>query len=101
MASTFSLSADYWKTLEITQQDIDTLHTHLFEIETPLTAHDLTPILIGSRIRLEMDAERKKREAGGKVYLPSAHYVVGDDVVFPVMRLVKRKSNGNSPRAES
>ncbi len=97
MASTFSLSADYWKTLEITQQDIDTLHTHLFEIETPLTAHDLTPILIGSCIRLEMDAERKKREAGGKVYLPSAHYVVGDDVVFPVMSWSKGKVTATRP----
>ena len=97
MASTFSLLADYWKTLEITQQDIDTLHTHLFEIETPLTAHDLTPILIGSRIRLEMDAERKKREAGGKVYLPSVHYVVGDDVVFPVIGWSKGKVTATRP----
>ena len=66
MASTFSLPADYWKKLEITRQDIDTLHTHLFEIETPLTAHDLAPILIESRIRWEMDVERKEREFGGK-----------------------------------
>ena len=52
MASTFSLPADYWKTLEITRQDVETLHTHLFEIETPLTAHDLAPILIESRIKV-------------------------------------------------
>ncbi len=97
MASTFSLSADYWKTLEITKQDIDTLHTHLFEIETPLTAHDLSPILIESRIRLEMDAERKERESGGKVYLPSVRYVVGDDVVFPALGWTKGKVTATRP----
>ena len=38
MASTFSLPADYWKTLEITKQDVEILHTHLFEAEAPLTS---------------------------------------------------------------
>jgi len=103
MASTFSLSADYWKSLEITKQDIDTLHTHLFEIETPLTAHDLAPILIESRIRLEMDAERKERESGGKLYLPSVRYTVGDDVVFPALGWTKGKVTatraGRNPEA--
>ncbi len=62
MASTFSLPADYWKTLEITKQDVETLHTYLFEAETPLTAHELAPILIETRVKMEMNAERKKRE---------------------------------------
>ena len=97
MASTFSLPADYWKKLEITKQDIDTLHTHLFEIETPLTAHGLAPILIESRIRWEMDAERKERESGGKAYLPSARYVVGDDVVFPGLGWTKGKVTATRP----
>jgi hypothetical protein len=97
MASIFSLPADYWKKLEITKQDIDTLHTHLFEIETPLTAHDLASILIDSRIRWEMDAERKERESGGKAYLPSARYVVGDDVVFPGLGWTKGKVTATRP----
>ena len=97
MASTFSLPADYWKTLEITKQDVETLHTYLFEAETPLTAHELAPVLVETRVKMEMDAERKKRESGGKIYLPNASYAVGDDIVFPNMSWAKGKVLATRP----
>src|SRR6202142_3039136 len=97
MASTFSLPADYWKTLEITKQDVETLHTYLVEIETPLTARDLTPILIESRVKLELDAEHHKRESGGKMFVPNARYAVGDDVLFPSMGWAKGKVTAPGP----
>ncbi len=97
MASTFSLPADYWNTFEITQQDVETLHTYLFEIETPLSAHDLAPILVDARIKMEIEAERKKREAGGKIYMPSARYVVGENLVFPGMSWVKGTVTATRP----
>ncbi|HUI88937.1 MAG TPA: hypothetical protein VLX61_09445 [Anaerolineales bacterium] len=103
MASTFSLPADYWKTLEISKQDVENLHTYLFEIETPLTAHDLAPVLIESRIKAELEAERAKRESGGKIYLPSTRYMVGDHIVFPAMAWAKGKVTatraGRNPEA--
>ena len=97
MSGTFSLPADYWNTLEITKQDVETLHTYLFEIETPLAAHDLAPVLVETRIKAEIDAERKKRESGGKTYLPNARYSVGDDVVFPNMGWTKGKVTATRP----
>lgn len=97
MASIFSLPADYWKTLEITKQDVEILHTHLFEIETPLTARDLSPVLIESRVKAEIEAERKKRESGGKIYLPNARYAIGDDVVFSGMGWAKGKVTATRP----
>ncbi|HEY9151368.1 MAG TPA: hypothetical protein VIN60_00670 [Anaerolineales bacterium] len=97
MASTFSIPDEYWKTLEITKQDIETLHTHLFEIETPLTAHDLASVLIENRVKSEIEAERTKRESGGKMYLPNAHYAVGDDVLFPSMGWAKGKVMATRP----
>jgi hypothetical protein len=97
MASTFSLPADYWKTLEITKHDVETLHTHLFEIETPLTARDLTAVFVDARIKMEIDAERKKRESGGKIYVPSARYAVGDNVIFPTMSWVAGKVTATRP----
>ena len=97
MASTFSLPADYWKTLEITKSDVETLHTYLFEIETPLTARDLTSVLIEARVKTEVNAERKKRESGGKIYLPNARYAVGEDVLFPSMGWAKGKITATCP----
>ena len=97
MASTFSLPADYWKTLEITKSDVETLHTYLFEIETPLTARDLTSVLIDARVKTEIDAERKKRKSGGKIYLPNARYAVGEDVLFPSMGWAKGKITATRP----
>jgi len=103
MASTFSLPADYWKSLEITRQDVEILHTYLFEIETPLTAHDLTTVLVEARVKTEIDAERRKRESGGKIYVPNARYAVGDNIVFPGMNWVRGKVKtarpGRNPEA--
>jgi len=97
MASTFSLPPDYWKTLEITKQDIETLQTYLFEIETPLTIRDLASVLIEKRIKVEMDFVRKERESGGKTYLPSTQYLVGEDIVFPALGWVKGKVTATRP----
>ncbi|HUH99027.1 MAG TPA: hypothetical protein VLZ89_16825 [Anaerolineales bacterium] len=97
MASTFSLPAEYWQTLEITKQDVEALHTYLFEIETPLTAHDLTPVLIGSRLRLETEAERSKRESGGKTFLPGDRHTIGDHLVFPSLGWAKGKVTALRP----
>ncbi len=97
MASTFSLPADYWKTLEITKQDVEILHTHLFEAEAPLTARELTSVLVETRIKMEIDAERKKRKSGGKIYLPNAHFSIGDDIVFPGLSWAKGKVTATRP----
>lgn len=83
MAGTFSLSSDYWKTLQVTSQDVEVLHTHLFEIETPLTARDLALIFIETRVKSERDARMKERQAGGRTFLPRDKFNAGDDLVFP------------------
>jgi hypothetical protein len=46
---------------------------------------------------MEMDAERKKRESGGKIYLPNTRYEVGDDIVFPNMSWAKGKVLATRP----
>ena len=91
MASTFSLPADYWKTLEITKQDVEILHTYLFEAEAPLTAHELTSVLIEAQIKMEIEAERRKHESGRKIYTPNARFSIGDDIVFPGLSWAKGK----------
>lgn len=85
MASEPIISIDYWKNLQITNQDIEFLHNHLFEIETPLTTRELIGVLIHERYHVENLAVQKRRQAGGKSYFPKESYQAGDELVFPAL----------------
>ena len=83
MAGDSFTSIEYWNDLQINRQDVEYLHTHLFEQETPLTTRELAAVLVNERIRIERLAEQKRRQAGGKTYLPKEAFQVGDDIVLP------------------
>ncbi len=85
MASKFSLPPDYWTNLQITQQDTESLHTYLFENETPLTTRDLAAVFVANRIKAEEDQRSRQRQAGGKTYFPREKYSAGDELVFPAL----------------
>lgn len=85
MASDYTTS-EYWENLQINRQDVEYLHTYLFERETPLNAHELMSVLVGERIRAERFSERQRLQAGGKTYLPKESYGVGDQLVFPALK---------------
>lgn len=85
MKGSFSLPADYWKTLRITKQDVESLHAHLFEIETPLTTSDLASVFVEMRIRAEREAQIKQRQGGSNAYLPKERYKAGDELVFQAL----------------
>jgi hypothetical protein len=85
MVSEPLISTNYWTDLQITQQDVEYLHNHLFELETPLTARELVAVLINERVRAERLATQQRRQAGGKVYLPKESYQVGDNLIFPAL----------------
>src|SRR5919197_489758 len=94
MVSDPLISTDYWTDLQITQQDVEYLHNHLFELETPLTARELVPVLIEERIRLERLALQERRQTGGKTYLPKEAYEVGDELIFPALNWKHGKVTG-------
>lgn len=83
MVSDPLISTDYWTDLQITPQDVEYLHNHLFELETPLTARELVSVLVDERIRVERLAVQQRRLSGGKTYLPKESYQVGDELIFP------------------
>jgi hypothetical protein len=85
MVSDPLISTDYWADLQITRQDVEYLHNHLFELETPLTARELVSVFIDERIRAERQATQQRRQAGGKTYRPKESYQVGDDLIFPAL----------------
>src|SRR5512143_3599585 len=85
MASAYSLPEDYWSKLQITRQDVDSLQAYLFELETPMTTHDLASVFITQRLKAEQDARAKQREAAGRIYLPKDNHEVGEDLIFPAL----------------
>lgn len=85
MSSTVSLPTDYWINLQITRQDVESLQTHLFEVETPLTVHDLATVFVAGRIKAERDARTKQRQGTGKTFLPKEKYTQDDELVFPAL----------------
>ena len=85
MVSDPLISTDYWTDLQITRQDVEYLHNHLFEHETPLTARELVSVFVDERIRAERLAMQQRRQASGKTYLPKESYQVGDELVFPTL----------------
>lgn len=85
MASDPIISKDYWKDLKITKQDIEFLHNHLFEIETPLATREMVKVLIHERYRAENLAVQERRQSGGKIYLPKDIYQPEDELVFPAL----------------
>jgi hypothetical protein len=85
MAGAFSFPTDYWSSIQITRQDVESLHAHLFDVETPLTAHDLATEFVAQRIKAEQDARVRQREAAGRIYLPKEKHSPGEDLVFPAL----------------
>jgi hypothetical protein len=101
MVSDPLISTDYWTDLQITQQDVEYLHNHLFELETPLTAGELVTVLIDERIRVERQVVQERRQSGGKTYLPKDAYQVGEELIFPALNWkhgrVTNVRNGTNP----
>jgi len=85
MASAFSLPKTYWSSLQVTPQDVENLHTFLFERETPLTTKDLSVEFVDQRVKAERLVEENKQKAGGKTFLPKEKYQIGDELVFPAL----------------
>lgn len=85
MAGAFSLPNDYWLSLQVTPQDVENLHTYLFEREMPLTTRELVSEFIEMRVRAERQAAESKQKSMGRNFIPRETYAVGDELVFPAL----------------
>lgn len=85
MIGEFKLPNEYWLNLQVTPQDVENLHTILFERETPLTISDLVSEFVEARIQAERKALESKRKSAGKPFLPKEKYSAGDELVFPAL----------------
>lgn len=84
MAS-LSLREDYWDTLELEEQDIETLYNQLLESEMPMTSRELVEILVRERIRSEKLLIEQQRSSGGDLYRPADTYQLDQTLVFPAL----------------
>ncbi len=75
----------YWEDLNITEEDIEALYNHLLETETPLTPEELAEALIGIRLEEEQRKLKQQRSGEASIYLPKAHYEIGQQLVFPAL----------------
>jgi hypothetical protein len=85
MIGKFILPNEYWLKLQVTSQDVENLHTILFERESPLTSRDLVSEFVDARIQAERKAAENKEKSAGKPFLPKEKYSAGDELVFPAM----------------
>jgi hypothetical protein len=105
MVSDPLISTDYWTDIQITPQDVEFLHNHLFELETPLTARELVAVFINERIHAERLAVQQRRQAGGRTYRPKESFQVGEELIFPALNWKHGKVTavrpGTNPEIES
>jgi len=85
MSGALSLPNEYWLSLQVTPQDVENLHTVLFERETPLAVRDLCSEFIEARIKIERAAAERKQKSGGKNFLPKEKYQIGDELIFSAL----------------
>jgi hypothetical protein len=90
MAS-LSLREDYWESLELEEQDIETIYNYLLESEMPMTSWELIEILVQERIRSEKLVIEQQRSSGGEMYLPAEVYQVDQMLVFPALNWQKAR----------
>ncbi len=102
MNMSLTLSADYWQNISITPSDIELLQNHLFETETPSSTQELAGVLVEQRIDSEREAQIKKQQTGGDLYLPKEHYKKGQKLIFPALEFRKGEvvsvRPGNNPQ---
>lgn len=95
------IPVSYWKSLEISKEDIEFIYSYLLENETPLPSRKLAEALIVERMRLENEALKKKQQQNGEIYLPRLEFSVGDKVQFPALNWVSGQVKdiraGNNP----
>ncbi len=85
MSSAFKLPNEYWSSLQVTPQDVENLHTFLFDRETPLTVRDLSMEFVEARIKAERIAAENKQKSSSRSFLPKEKYHIGDELVFPAL----------------
>jgi hypothetical protein len=96
---------EYWESgFSLSDADLEQIYNYLLDKETPQTAAELARVVIDSRIKQEV-AEFKRLLANHTIYQPQRSYQVGEEVVFPAMKMaqgtVREIRKGYNPESGS
>ncbi len=90
-------TAEYWEgRFSLSDSDLEQIYNYLLETEKPQTVADLADLVIKHRVR-EQANELRRVMAGRTVYQPQRAYQVGEELVFPAMKLAQGKVTGIRP----
>ena len=82
-------STEQWESgFSLSDTDLEQIYNHFLETEKPQTVAELAGLVIRSRVR-EQAAEVRRLISGSTVYQPRRSYAVGEEVIFPALRLAK------------
>lgn len=90
-------SPEYWETgFTLTDSDLEQIFNLFLETEKPHTSQELARVIIEKRLR-EQVTELKRLMSDSTVYQPQGSYAVGDELVFPALKLARGKVTGVRP----
>ncbi len=97
MTQTQIQSAEYWESgFSLSDTDFEQIYNHFLETEQPQTAAELAGLVIRARVR-EQAAEVRRLMSGTTVYQPQRSYAVGEEVIFPALKLARGKVTSIRP----
>ncbi len=104
MVITNKVIENYWETISITENDVEVLINHLFEVETPLPTNQLLKVFIDKKIAEEKENLKKIAEGNAAVFKPAEDYHVDQKLTFVDSHVtngtVIAKRPGNNPEIE-
>ena len=84
-------STEQWESgFSLSDTDLEQIYNHFLETEKPQTAAELAGLVIRSRVR-EQASELRRLMADSTIYQPQRSYTVGEEVIFPALKLAKGK----------
>lgn len=84
-------TAEYWESrFSLSDSDLEQIYNFLLETEKPQTIDSLAELIIRHRVR-EQANELRRVMSGRTVYQPQRAYAVGEELVFPALKLAQGK----------
>jgi hypothetical protein len=88
---------EYWESqFSLSDSDLEQIYNFLLESEKPQTIDALADLVIKHRVR-EQASELRRVMSGRTVYQPQRSYAVGDELIFPALKLAQGKVTAIRP----
>lgn len=87
---------EYWSAFNLIQDDTDFISNYLLEAGAPKPLGDLTLMVIQHRVEKE-SAEIRRDLEKRTIYQPKKQYAIGEEVLFPALKLVSGRVISQRP----